>query len=295
METKDWLVVLRDGASLNCKDVQFIGGEPTLHPDLPELISFAAEHGYTFIEVYTNATAISPALLNVFVDCRVSVALSFYSDDACTHDTITKRPGSFSRTLANIKRLVKKGIPIRAGVVETPLNKGHVRAAAALLNQLGISEIRVDRQRAIGRGAQELHQLNPMKELCGECWNGKLCISSEGNAYPCVFSRFAKLGNIKDGLGGIVRGDSLSQFRTSLRTFRTKPQNDSVSERSCGPDVVCNPDLSCGPNCSPNSSTCGPAQFCVPSRMCAPDQYCGPLTGPCQPSTRQITSDNLDH
>src|SRR6266851_4169798 len=52
-----------EAAALGCEKVQFIGGEPTLHPALPRLIELASHEGYSFIEVYTNATRIQDPLL----------------------------------------------------------------------------------------------------------------------------------------------------------------------------------------------------------------------------------------
>jgi radical SAM protein with 4Fe4S-binding SPASM domain len=53
-----------------------------------------------------------------------------------------------------------------------------------------------------------------MDELCGHCWRGNLCVDPNGNAYPCVFSRFAPVGNfMTDGVKGIVEGRKLKEFR----------------------------------------------------------------------------------
>ncbi|MEA2618560.1 MAG: hypothetical protein QOE72_4343 [Chloroflexota bacterium] len=46
MRTGDWRRVLDEAADLGVSDVQFIGGEPTLHPDLPELIRHALGGGW---------------------------------------------------------------------------------------------------------------------------------------------------------------------------------------------------------------------------------------------------------
>jgi MoaA/NifB/PqqE/SkfB family radical SAM enzyme len=81
MALDNWLTILRDASSLGCRQVQFIGGEPTLHPHLTSMISFAAAQNYEFIEVYTNATHLGEQLLQAFVQHRVHVAFSFYSDD----------------------------------------------------------------------------------------------------------------------------------------------------------------------------------------------------------------------
>jgi radical SAM protein with 4Fe4S-binding SPASM domain len=53
-----------------------------------------------------------------------------------------------------------------------------------------------------------------MDELCGSCWAGKLCITASGDAYPCVFSRFIKVGNVlTDTVGDLVNGEALRAFR----------------------------------------------------------------------------------
>lgn len=302
MKTEDWLSVLRESAEAGCRHVQFVGGEPTLHPDLPVLISHASAHGYEFIEVFTNATAISDSLLLTFVERGVHVATSFYSDDSETHDSITNRRGSFRRTTATIRRLVDAGVPVRAGVIETPLNAGHAERAKRLLEEIGVSEIGVDFQRGVGRGAQPLHSLDPMGELCGECWKGKLCVSSSGRAYPCVFSRFADLGSVGGGVGDILCGDALPEFRIALREYRLRKESKGrppaggqgrpdagageISMGSCGPDVICAPDMSCSPNCNPSSSTCGPVHFCMPRGTCSPNERCDPSYG-CQPSIKR--------
>lgn len=310
MQTEDWLTVIRDSADLGCQQIQFIGGEPTLHPDLARMISFASASGYTFIEVFTNATTLSQSLLQTFAEHNVRIATSFYSDDPETHDLITKHEGSFSRTVAGIKRIVAAGLPVRAGIIEMQENAGHAGRATRFLEGLGVSEIKIDFQRGVGRGTQLIQSLQPMAELCGECWKGKLCVTSLGRVYPCVFSRFADLGTAKSGIHSIVSDDSLLEFRSALRDFRRKKeikenflsngkkQEHSESKyslapagfvvRSCDPDAVSDPD--CGPDvrCEPTSSRCGPMIFepCGPD--CAPQAPgCSPLDS-CSPAREDI-------
>ena len=38
MTLEDWTGVIHQASALGCRQLQFIGGEPTLHPDLPALI-----------------------------------------------------------------------------------------------------------------------------------------------------------------------------------------------------------------------------------------------------------------
>jgi MoaA/NifB/PqqE/SkfB family radical SAM enzyme len=57
----------------------------------------------------------------------------------------------------------------------------------------------------------------PLGELCGQCWSGKLCIDDNGDAHPCVFSRFSSVGNIlEEGLRTIITGARLRAFRREM-------------------------------------------------------------------------------
>ena len=282
--TDTWLTVLAEAATLGCTQVQFIGGEPTLHPDLAPMVRTASACGYSLIEVFTNATLFDEQLADTFVEHGVAIATSFYSDDATTHDRITKHRGSFAHTVSNLKRFVSLGLQVRAGIIEMPENAGHAKRAKVFLEGLGISDINIDLQRGVGRGGKQLHSLDPFAELCGQCWKGKLCITSLGRVYPCVFSRFADLGDVRKGIATILQEAPLSKFRATL----SQKQNNHASNREhsnpnqaltiTSPErYVCSPDL-----CAPKSS-----EKCLPSLSCSPDgQRCNPATGPCSPETR---------
>ena len=58
MRTGDWRRVLDEAADLGVSDVQFIGGEPTLHPNLPELVLHALGRGLA-VEVYSNLVRVT--------------------------------------------------------------------------------------------------------------------------------------------------------------------------------------------------------------------------------------------
>lgn len=299
MSADEWLTVLQESAAQGCKQVQFIGGEPILHPDLSRMISFASEHGFSFIEVFTNATILNEDLLETFIKFGVQIATSFYSDDPITHDAITEHKGSFNRTVENIKRFVRAGLHVRAGIIEMPENRGHAHRARFFLEGLGVSDINIDVQRGVGRGQKHLHSLQPMSELCGECWKGKLCVTSFGRVYPCVFSRFADLGTVKSGIPNILNTDTLSEFRVKLKEYQGRYSlisHDTLTKEIPLEMSVCSPDL-CTPSCSPcgpasfcapyaDTGHCGPETKCQPSSHCSPDTRCGPTAGPCSPDTR---------
>ncbi len=85
--------------------IQFIGGEPTLHPALPELMDHALDSGLE-VEVFTNLVRVTPRMWETFSRPRVRLATSFYADGVDQHEVITGRQGSYARTKANIAETV---------------------------------------------------------------------------------------------------------------------------------------------------------------------------------------------
>jgi MoaA/NifB/PqqE/SkfB family radical SAM enzyme len=263
MKNDDWERVLSEAAKLACTRVQFIGGEPTLHPHLPQLIALARELGFDFVEVYTNGTHLTKTLKAVFVEHRVALAFSLYAMTAEIHDRVTLRSGSFSKTLNSIKWANGVGLPLRVSVIDVGVNAAAIEETVRALKQLGI-HCAVDRQRGVGRAASAVKSEMPLGELCGRCWEGKLCVTPSGVAHPCVFSRFCAVGDARSGLATLVGAEHLQTFRKTARDFAS----------TIGREANCNPQ--CGPDCSP--------------AQCAPQQNCGPLT--CRPASVALRNDH---
>ena len=249
MTPEDWHRVLSDGAQLGCRSVQFIGGEPTMHPALVPLIRHARRLGYSSVEVFTNATNMADQIISAFREYGVSVACSFYSEDSLTHDRITGRNGSQRRTVEGIRRLLDSGIELRTELVEMPENQGHLGGARAFLTSLGVKRGGSDRLRGVGRGKRPGFRNEKMEELCGKCSDGRLCVTSSGDVFPCVFSRFCKLGDARNGLAAIVNGSALSTFRSELAAVKTRQRTRNGEALACNP-YPCNPS-DCRPGCSP--------------------------------------------
>src|SRR5258708_4092159 len=79
MTLADWRRMIDEAAALGAPQVQFIGGEPTLHPGLPELIRYALGRNLR-VEVFSNLVRVTPELWDVFSLPGVSLATSYYSD-----------------------------------------------------------------------------------------------------------------------------------------------------------------------------------------------------------------------
>lgn len=217
MTFDDWCRVIGEARAAGCRRLQFIGGEPTVHPDLGRLLEHATRVGFKRCEVFTNATLVREDLVQTFKNLGVRVHFSFYSFDPAVHDRITGQKGSFERTVEGIRQLVRRRVRLGAGVILLPENGAHLRKTKKFLRRLGVDEIGTDRVRGVGRGEPFVPRARPEHELCGQCWSGKLCIDANGDAHPCVFSRFATVGNVlEEGLGTIVAGARLRAFRRGM-------------------------------------------------------------------------------
>ncbi|WP_433332438.1 radical SAM protein [Spirillospora sp. CA-294931] len=240
MTRDDWLNALSQAADCGFRIIRFIGGEPTMHPNAPELVRHAISLGLR-AEVYSNLVHVTAEWWELFQCEGVSLATSYYSDDASEHNALTGRP-SHRHTRANIEKAVQLGIPVRAGIVAASQDQ-RVDEARGDLEALGVFNHQLDRVRAFGRGANG--RTPDVAELCSRCGNGKAAIGPDGNVSPCVFSLpWMEVGNVHETpLADILNGTAMAEANASIR---------AVTVRSDG----CDPDEECSPG-SPGSG-CGP-------------------------------------
>ncbi|WP_244453622.1 radical SAM protein [Streptomyces malaysiensis] len=171
MTADHWRRVISDAAALGAREVQLIGGEPTTHPAWAELVRHALSLGLQ-AEVYSNLFHIKPDWWCLLACEGVRLATSYYSDRAEEHDAITARRGSYECTRANIAEAVRRGIPLRVGMVSV-LPGQRVSEACPELKALGVTAIRTDRMRRLGRASLPGAGADTA-ELCGRCGYGAM-------------------------------------------------------------------------------------------------------------------------
>ena len=239
--------LIHSASDIGCRRIQFIGGEPTLNKDLRALIENAGRAGYELIEVYSNLTHVSDELLACFARSGVCVATSIYAPSAEVHDAITTVPGSFRRTVENIRKLGAAGIKLRASVIEMPQNAGLTESTLRFLkSDLQVHRVKIDRLRHFGRGGT---CDQGMGELCGACANGTLCVGVDGTVSPCIMSKHWRLGSVREtSLREIVYSARLNRFQADLRRITSE---SDVSQDGCGPDE-CTPIIGCPPYNQPS-------------------------------------------
>lgn len=255
----DYLRLISESYSLGSREVQFIGGEPTLNRDLPKLIRHAAKIGYTFIEVFSNLTHLSDELVQCFVEHDVRVATSVYAPTADIHDDITHVTGSFRKTIDGIERLLALGVAVRAAIIEMDENRGLTEATIAFLHALGVENASSDRLRPFGRGGQDCK--SELGELCGTCAGNTLCIGPDGRVSPCIMSKGWAVGSVLDApLDSIAHSEDLSRLRKEIGGAVTERQGSihmSCQPKLCQPYETCQPKWGGGP-CEPTG--CNPCR-----------------------------------
>ncbi len=294
LNVNQWKTVISEAASLGAKWIQLIGGEPILYgkKNIFELITWAQKEQFTFIEIFTNGTLIDDECIDFFAKNHVNVALSIYSKRAEVHDEITQIPGSFSRTISNIKKLYKQGVSLRLGLVVMKQNCQYEEETLSWL-QMEFKDIPVSsdvfRCTLSGRD-QKITCLNSelwsrklriepkfpkisrddfvRNKFGHSCFQGELCIQADGAVYPCIMDREHCLGKVTESSLQEIMEGSAAQSIWNL----SKDQIDTC--RDCEYRYAC---FDCRPAAIANAQIVEQSQqdLCSKDPCCLYDPYTG--------------------
>ncbi|GAA2618663.1 radical SAM protein [Actinomadura fulvescens] len=196
MRPADWLRVIEQAAAHpTIETVQFIGGEPTMHPTFVGLVRFALGSGLQ-VAIFTNLIEVTPALWDLYGHERVRLSTSWYSADRAQHDRILRQPGAYDATWANLREVVRRDIPIKVGLVRV-VDDQDIDGAVEQILGLGITNYNVDDARPVGR-ALGRGQRTTVDDLCGMCGDGRAAIDTTGRLMPCVLGRDFDAGNVHE-------------------------------------------------------------------------------------------------
>ena len=131
---EEWLVLFHDpGKETN---LIFLGGEPTMHPDLAHGIRTAKKIGYHSVTVDTNGFLFHDLLDNIAPSDAV-LSFSLDGPSAEINDPI-RGAGVFSTCTANLRRSVDMGFKVSLIYTVSRQNIDHLRLMPALLHQMGV-------------------------------------------------------------------------------------------------------------------------------------------------------------
>ncbi len=118
--------------------VSFTGGEPTLRPDLPDLIAYAKSRGLR-ANLITNGIKCAKAvyvarLAGAGLD---SAQVSLEAGDAAIHDAVVANPGAYERTLQGVRNLSAARVHTHTNTTINARNRHALPGLIDLLAELG--------------------------------------------------------------------------------------------------------------------------------------------------------------
>ena len=125
------------------KNIRFSGGEPTLHPEIKKIVSYAKSKGIEKIAISTNGSN----KLSLYKELN-KLGVNDYSislDACCAYDGDNMAgniKGSFKKVIQNIKELSKLTY-VTVGVVFTPENIKKCIKTIRFAHELGVADIRI--------------------------------------------------------------------------------------------------------------------------------------------------------
>lgn len=138
-----WISVLEQAAAAGCLNLLITGGEPLLRPDFAEIYVRAKRLGL-LITVFTNATLVDEAILELFADLPPQlVEITLYGATAGVYEQVTGVQGSHGRCLDGATALRRRGIRVGFKSMILTENRREIPAMRRLAAEQGV-DFRLD-------------------------------------------------------------------------------------------------------------------------------------------------------
>jgi len=242
---------------LQCKTMRVLhltlsGGEPMLHKNFCNFLRKCRECDFS-VNVLSNLTLLNDEIITEMkANPLLGVQVSLYSMNFKIHDEITQMKGSFEKTKNAILKLIENDIPLQIScpimkqnkecydevIKWAKIHKIHVgddyfiigrynHTSQNLNSRLSISEIKevINVKVAIDPKYLEQIELEAKKKknissddfVCSVC-HSSICISDNGNVYPCAGWQDYIVGNVKENsLNDIWDNSEKVQYLRGLR------------------------------------------------------------------------------
>lgn len=142
LDTAEWKKILDRLWDLGIPHVVFTGGEPTLRPDLAELIAYA-EHKGQIAGLNTNGRRLSDAAyLQTLVDAGLDhVQITFESHDPTIHDAIVAASGAWQQTTEGIRNGLASRLYVMTNTTLLQENSRFLPTTLDYLAKLGVPTV----------------------------------------------------------------------------------------------------------------------------------------------------------
>jgi len=240
-----------------CKDMKLLhltisGGEPMLHKSFSEFLRKCKEYDFS-VNVLSNLTLLNDEIIKEMkANPLLGVQVSLYSMNPRIHDEITQMKGSFEKTKNAILKLIENDIPLQISCPIMKQNKdcykevikwaekhkihaGDDYGIIARYNhttqnlscRLSMNEIKGVIKDKVANDSKYIEQIEIEAEkkknmtsndiVCSVC-HSSICITDNGNVYPCAGWQDYVVGNIKEtSLNDIWDNSEKVQYLRGLR------------------------------------------------------------------------------
>lgn len=266
MESEKMYDLLRQIRDMNVLNVTISGGEPMLHKEFLCLLKKCNELNFS-VNVLSNLTLLNDEIISEMTHNKLlCVQTSLYSMDSKIHDEITGYVGSHKRTVLAIEKLVDNNVPVQ---INCPILKNNMNDYKKVmlwaktkgimaysdfavfaqynncqsnlkcrLSHKEVEEITIDRiyndedyRYKIKSDIAQKKKDDLNKPICTVC-RESLCISSNGNVYPCSGWEGYSLGNVNETNLNVIWSDSKKAKYLRSLTIKDFPQCIKCADRN---------------------------------------------------------------
>ncbi|HVE86320.1 MAG TPA: radical SAM protein [Myxococcales bacterium] len=143
--------------------ITFLGGEPTLHRDLPRMVDHALAAGYTQVMINSNGL-LERTIDQIAPEKLHYISFSLDGATAATHDAI-RGAGTYDKTVPCIRETVQAGYAVRLLTTISQVNIKEAEAILALADEIGVKMVNFHVFSEEGRGIA-----NPSWSLTPDEW-----------------------------------------------------------------------------------------------------------------------------
>ncbi len=134
-----WCRIVDKLSPLNLR-LRITGGEPTLHPEFEDILTYIEARGMPFT-LFTNGRWTNPQRTVDFLrslEHLECLLISVHGAGPPTHEAFTATPGSLEETLANVRLATDAGLRVTSSTVITHQNHNELPEVFALTRSVGI-------------------------------------------------------------------------------------------------------------------------------------------------------------
>jgi MoaA/NifB/PqqE/SkfB family radical SAM enzyme len=149
------------------QSIAIVGGEPTIHNELPELIRLIRTLGATDVTLQTNARRLAYRnYADSLVGCKIdTLEISLHGSTAPMHDYHTRSEGSFRQTLRGIMNATDAKVPVVLSTTMTRSNYRHLPEMIRIASQAHVQRHIFRIVRALGSALEYRERVSPAMEL----------------------------------------------------------------------------------------------------------------------------------